>query len=319
MSLFMATKEINFKEAADFLRENDDFLILSHANPDGDTLGCAYALCAALQSMGKKAKNICADEISERFAYMKEGIVVQDFEPKTFITVDVADKKLLGDFEAVYGDKINLAVDHHVSHVRFAERLLLEADAAACAQTVYKLIKELGVTMTKEIAACLYTAIVTDSGCFKYSSVSPETHLIAAELIKFDIGFDRINYVFFDMKTKERIELEKKIYSDLEYYFDGKCALIALSKELLDSVDTEDGNGISALPRQIEGVEIGIVLKEKKNGWKASLRANASADVQKICTVFGGGGHTKAAGCFFGDMSLEEAKKLLLSEVEKAL
>lgn len=315
----MATKEINFKEAADFLRENDDFLILSHANPDGDTLGCAYALCRALRSMGKKAKNICADEISERFDFMKEGIAEQNFEPKTYITVDVADKKLLGDYEAVYGDKINLAIDHHVSHVDFAERLLLEADAAACAQTVYKLINELGVPMTKEIAACLYTAIATDSGCFKYSSVSPETHLIAAELIKFGFGFDKINYVFFDMKTKERIELEKKIYSDLEYYFDGKCALISLDKELLDSVDVEDGNGISSIPRQIEGVEIGIVIKEKKNGWKASLRANASADVQKICTVFGGGGHTKAAGCFFEGMSLEEAKKLLLSEVEKAL
>lgn len=310
---------VTIREAADFLKANDSFLILSHANPDGDTLGCAFALCSALQKLGKKAKNICADEISSRFGFMKDAVIEQDFEPETIISVDVADKRLLGDLEAVYGDKVALAVDHHVSHVDFAERKLVEADASACGQTIYKLILEMGVSLDEKIAACIYTAIATDSGCFKYSSVSPETHIIAAELLKFDFGFDKLNYIFFDMKTKERISLEETIYRSLEYYFDGKCALVVLTRELLDSVDDEDGNGISAIPRQIEGVEVGVVLKEKKDGWKASLRSNSSADVQKICTVFGGGGHTKAAGCSFKNMTAEEAKKELLGVIEKEL
>lgn len=310
---------VTIREAADFLKAHDNFLILSHANPDGDTLGCAFALCSALQKLGKKAKNICADEISSRFGFMKDAVIGQDFEPETIISVDVADKRLLGDLEAVYGDKVALAVDHHVSHVDFAERKLVEADASACGQTIYKLILEMGAELDDKIAACIYTAIATDSGCFKYSSVSPETHIIAAELLKFDFGFDKLNYIFFDMKTKERISLEETIYRSLEYYFDGKCALVVLTRELLDSVDDEDGNGISAIPRQIEGVEVGVVLKEKKDGWKASLRSNSSADVQKICTVFGGGGHTKAAGCSFKNMTAEEAKKELLGVIEKEL
>lgn len=310
---------VTIREAADFLKAHDSFLILSHANPDGDTLGCAFALCSALQKLGKKAKNICADEISSRFGFMKNAVIEQDFEPETIISVDVADKRLLGDLEAVYGDKVALAVDHHVSHVDFAERKLVEAEASACGQTIYKLILEMGVSLDDNIAACIYTAITTDSGCFKYSSVSPETHIIAAELLKFNFGFDKLNYIFFDMKTKERISLEETIYRSLEYYFDGKCALVVLTKELLDSVDAEDGNGISAIPRQIEGVEVGVVLKEKKDGWKASLRSNSSADVQKICTAFGGGGHTKAAGCSFKNMTAEEAKKELLGVIEKEL
>ena len=310
---------VTIREAADFLKAHDSFLILSHASPDGDTLGCAFALCSALQKLGKKAKNICADEISPRFGFMKNAVKEQDFEPETIISVDVADKRLLGDLEAVYGDKVALAVDHHVSHVDFAERKLVEADASACGQTIYKLILEMGAELDDKIAACIYTAIATDSGCFKYSSVSPETHIIAAELLKFNFGFDKLNYIFFDMKTKERISLEETIYRSLEYYFDGKCALVVLTRELLDSVDDEDGNGISAIPRQIEGVEVGVVLKEKKDGWKASLRSNSSADVQKICTAFGGGGHTKAAGCSFKNMTAEEAKKALLGVIEKEL
>ena len=317
--LYPMTEMLTIKEAAEYLKEQDNILIISHANPDGDTLGCAFGLCLALQGMGKNARNICADEISTRFDFMKKSLKAQEFTPQVFVTVDVADKKLLGDYEAEYGGKIDLAIDHHLSHVKFAKRLLVEPDAAACAQTVYKVIKEMGAEITADIAACIYTGIATDSGCFKYSSVSPETHLIAAELLKFDFPFDRINYTFFDMKTKQRVELEKKIYSDIEYYFEGRCALVALSKELMATVDIEDGNGISALPRQIEGVEVGIVFKEKKDGWKASLRSNSEVDVQKICSVFGGGGHVKAAGCSFKGISLEEAKKQLLSEVEKAL
>ncbi len=317
--LYPMTEMLTIKEAAEFLKAQDNILILSHANPDGDTLGCAFGLCLALQGMGKNAKNICADQISDRFDFMKKSLKEQDFTPEVFVTVDVADKKLLGDFEAQYGGKIDLAIDHHLSHVKFAKRLTIEPEVAACAQTVYKVIKEMGAEITPDIAACIYTGIATDSGCFKFSSVTPETHILTAELLKFDFGFDRINYTFFDMKTKQRVELEKKIYSDIEYYFDGRCAVVALSKELMATVDIEDGNGISAIPRQIEGVEVGVVFKEKKDCWKASLRSNSAVDVQKICSAFGGGGHVKAAGCSFKGISIEEAKKQLLSEVEKAL
>jgi phosphoesterase RecJ-like protein len=318
----MKSELIAVSEAEEFLKSRDNFLILSHANPDGDTLGCAFALCRALQKLGKKARNICADEISTRFDFMKQSVEAQEFEPETYISVDVADRKLLGDLDKLYGDKIDLAIDHHVSHVDFAKRLLLEPNAAAAAQTVYKLILELGggELFDPQIAACLYTGISTDSGCFKYSCATAETHRIAAELLEYDFDHSRIDYVFFDMKTKARIALEEQIYRDIQYYCDGKCALVSLTREQLETVDSEDANGLSAIPRTIEGVEVGVVIKQRRNGsWKASLRSNSDVDVQKICAVFGGGGHVKAAGCSFYNTSLESAKKQLIEVIGKAL
>ena len=135
-----------------------------------------------------------------------------------------------------------------------------------------------------------------------------------------DYGFDAaaLNYVLFDMKTKARIGLERYVFENIEFFAEDKGAIIALSKEILDSVDTEDVNGISALPRQILGVEVGIVLKEKKDGWKVSLRSN-SVNVQEICGYFGGGGHIRAAGCTIKTADGEEAKKLIKEEVTKAI
>ncbi len=316
----MGSVKFGIKEAAEFLRDHDKFLIISHANPDGDTLGCAFSLCGALRNMGKKAKTICADEISKRYDFMKAALVPQeDFEPETILTVDVADRKLLGSLNEKYGDNVDLAIDHHVSHVDFAENLCCEPHAAAAAQTIYKIIKELGAPMTNEIAACLYVGISTDSGCFKYSCVSPETHLIAAELLHYDFDFSGLNYIFFDMKTKARIALEEQLYSGIEYYCGGKCAVISVTSEQMSGVDIEDGNGVSTIPRQIEGVEVGVVMKQRSNGWKASLRSNSSVDVQKICSVFGGGGHERAAGCSFVGICLEDAKKKLIAEIEKVL
>ena len=317
----MKSELIAVSEAEEFIKSRDNFLIISHSNPDGDTLGCAFALCRALQKLGKKAKNVCADEISTRYDFMKEAVEVQEFEPQTYITVDVADRKLLGSYDKLYGDKIDLAIDHHISHVDFAKKLLISPYAAAAAETVYKLILELGSELLDpQIAACLYTGISTDSGCFKYSCANAETHCIAAELLEYDFDHSKIDYVFFDMKTKSRIALEEKIYRDLEYFFDGRCAVVALTREQLATVDSEDSNGLSAIPRMIEGVEVGVVFKQRENGsWKASLRSNSEVNVQKICSLFGGGGHVKAAGCSFYNMSLEEAKRKLTEEIGKAL
>lgn len=315
----MTSNRINIERAAEILSSHDNYTILSHANPDGDTAGCAYALCRALHKLGKKARVLCGDKFSDRFAFMWENVDCGEFPEETVVSVDVADAKLLGKLEEAYRDKVLLAIDHHVSHADFAENLCVEPYAAACAQTIHKIIKVLGVPLDKDIAACLYTAIATDSGCFKFSSVTPETHRIAAELLEFDFGFAQLNYALFDLKTKERIALEETIYRNMRYYLDGKCAIVVLTREMLDSVDQEDGNGISAIPRQVEGVEVGIVLKEKKDGWKASLRSNSTVDVQKICGEFGGGGHEKAAGCTFKGCTPEEAIEKLIPVIEKAL
>lgn len=316
----MTAKRIDIQGAAEFLLAHDGYTILSHANPDGDTTGCAYALCKALRKLGKKANVCCADEFSPRFSFMWKNTEKEDFTEETIISVDVADAKLLGANRELYEGKIKLAIDHHVSHVDFAESLCLEPDAAACGQTVFKVIKAMGAEMDEDIAACIYTAIVTDSGCFKFSSVTPETHMIAAELLRYDFGFSELNYILFDLKTKERIALEEEVYRSMKLYLDGRCAAVALPYESIKDIDGEEVGAVCAIPRQIEGVEVGILLKGKKDGsWKASLRANGKADVQKICSLFGGGGHAKAAGCTFTDCTPEQAIERLIPAVRDAL
>ena len=309
---------ITLEQAAEFLREHDDFLILSHANPDGDTFGCSHGLCGALQLIGKRARIACADPLSERFSYMKKAIEIQDFKEQTIVSVDVADKSLLGSNEELYGGRVDLAIDHHVSHVPFAKRIYVDDTAAAAAEIVYELVLLLGAEPNEHIAACLYTGIATDTGCFKYGSTTRLTHEKAGKLMEYGFDAAEINYTLFDMKTKARLKLEQYALENMEFFSEDRGAVVVLTKEIMDSVDTEDVNGIAALPRQIQGVEIGIVIKQRDDGWKASMRSN-NVNVQEICGLFGGGGHIRAAGCSLKNMSLQEAKEKIKAAAAEAL
>ena len=313
---------IELKEAAEFLLSHDDYLILMHASPDGDTLGCGYALCGALQRLGKRAKAVCPDEIPHRFDYMKAAAEVQEFEHKTIVCADVADTKLLGDMKAV-GDMAELCIDHHKSNKEYAKTLLLREDYAAAAELMYELIKELGVTIDKPIADCLYTGIATDTGCFKFSNTTPQTHIYAAELIALGADYSHINYVMFEMKTAGRIKLEQEVLNNIRFYADGHIAVISVMLDVIEKltdIDSDDVGSIASIPRQIEGVDIGIYIKEKKPGFlKVSLRSSENADVALIANKFGGGGHERASGCSFTDVPLDEVEKQVTEACCEAL
>ena len=314
---------IDVKKAAEILRENDDFLILSHANPDGDTLGCAYGLCGILQKMGKRARAVCADAVSPRMEFLRDTVVQQNFEPKTIVSVDVADRKLLGDLDAQYGDKIKLAIDHHESRQLFAQYTLVEQNAAAACELIYKIAVELDAPVDGDIAACLYTGIATDTGCFKYSNTTPETHMIAAKLMEYDFDVSGINYKLFDMKSKGRLELEQAILQNMEFFCDDRIAVIWLTSDLMERfkgrVDSEDFNGLASMPRQIEGVQLGATVKQKApTTFKVSVRTAEPINAGSVCALFGGGGHARAAGCSI-EGNIEFVRAKLLPVFEKAL
>ncbi|MCH5324403.1 MAG: bifunctional oligoribonuclease/PAP phosphatase NrnA [Eubacterium sp.] len=314
---------IDVKRAARMLKQYDDYLILSHANPDGDTLGCAYALCGILQKMGKRAKCLCADEVADRMKYLAEAIEVQEFEHKTIVSVDVADRKLLGALDKVYGDEVFLAIDHHGSRTEFAEFTLVEPDSAAACELIYEIAEELDVPLNDKIAACLYTGLSTDTGCFRFSNTTPRTHQIAAKLMEYHFPYAGLNYMLFDMKSKGRISLEQDVYDSMEFYADDKIALVCLTLELMDrhsgSVDAEDFNGIAGLPRRIEGVELGVTVKQKEEKvFKISVRSSEKIDAAKLCEKFNGGGHARAAGCTL-EGTLDEVKAMLLPVLMNAI
>ena len=314
--------KIDVKQAADFLRGHDDYLILMHASPDGDTLGCGHALCGALQRMGKRAKAVCPEEIPHRFDYLFKAIKEQEFEPKNIVCVDVADTKLLGEMKEL-GDKAELCIDHHLSNTDYAKRTLVRPEYAAACELVYEVIKELGVTFDKELANCIYTGTATDTGCFKFSNTTAQTHIIAAEMIGCGAEFAMINYVNFDLKTQGRIRLEQEVLKNIQYFGDGHVAMVSVPLSLVESIpdiDSDDVGALSNIPRQIEGVDIGICMKEKKKGvYKASMRSSERINVAEICAEFGGGGHERAAGCSFYGGTIEEAEQNVIRACCNAL
>jgi phosphoesterase RecJ-like protein len=321
------------KNTVTFFKNNDYFTIICHVNPDGDTLGSGYALCGALHIMGKHARVVCGDKPSSRFDFLKEAVdpALMDFPPNTaltLVTVDVADIELLGSLKEGYSKKVDFCIDHHVSNKNYAAETLLDTEAAACAEVVWALIKELFVDYESElksaptgfaVAAAIYTGISTDTGCFRYSNTTAQTLMIAAELMRFDFEITKINYLMFEMKTRERIALEQKAYSTMEYYFGNTCAIVTLTADMLRDVDPEDASNISILPKQVEGVEVGVIIKEKDDDkWKVSLRTSTNINAQAICGELGGGGHIRAAGCTLQG-SLDLIKKTILNKIEQQI
>ncbi len=313
---------IDAKAAAEFLRENNDYLILMHASPDGDTLGSGSALCIALQRLGKRAKAVCPEEIPHRFDYLFKAVEQMDFEHKNVVCVDIADTKLLAEMKKD-GDTAELAIDHHSSHKNYAKRDFVEPESAACCELIYAVIKELGVPIDSDIASCLYTGVATDTGCFKFSNVTPRTHEIAAEMIANGADFSAINYAMFVVKTQGRIKLEQETLKNMQFFADGKVAVITAPLSLINSIpdiDTDDIGALANIPREIAGVEIGICVKEKKAGvFKASLRTSDNIDAAEIAHHFGGGGHARAAGCSFNGTTMEKAVESIVKASVEAV
>ena len=322
---------IDFKHTISFLMKHDCFTILCHVNPDGDTLGSGYALCGALHLMGKYARVICDDEPSERFEFLKDAVNPDLTRfPKnaaeTVVAVDIADRQLFGGLREKYPD-IQLCIDHHISNSGYAVYTLLDPKAAACAEVVWELIMEMedvvGIPLANaEIAAAIYTGISTDTGCFKYANTTTFSHIFAAEAMGYGFDVANINYIMFEMKTKERVLLEQRTISNLEYHFGHKCALVVLDADMLEGVDPEDASNVSAIPKQIQGVEVGVVIKSKldteEETWKISVRTGGNINAQTICSKLGGGGHIRAAGCLMtGGIDMVKAK--VLAEIEKQM
>lgn len=307
--------EISFQSAVNELKKAENVLILTHRNPDGDTLGSGFALLRALRSMGKRSRLINADPIPKKYAFLYECIEADDFEEDFIVSVDVAERKLLGDsLGEKYGDRVNLAIDHHESSRRFASMTYCESDSASCCEIIYLIIKELGVEIDRNIADCIYTGCSTDTGCFKYSNVTPRTHRIAAELIEAGADHSRINEKMFDTKSMSDFLLQKMCLDSLVVIFSGKVAMISVTKEMLAICNGDKSalDAIKPIARQVEGVEIGITLKEEREGViGVSVRTGENYDAAQICAHFGGGGHIRAAGCEIKGTIKDAQKKLI--------
>lgn len=313
---------ISLNETVVFLNKADNILILSHQFPDGDTLGAATALCRGLQKLGKHAMIKCSDEIGKKFQYLFEGIQPQSFDPSYIVAVDIADLQLFGEpIRSLYGDKVDLCIDHHPSNTQYAKNTYVDSKAAATCEIIFHLLKLLKVPLDKNIACSLYTGITTDTGCFKYINVTPTTYRIAADLVETGIDAPRINRKMFDTKSRAHMDMERSAIDSMEYFCDDRVAVMAITREMVNATGAteDDMEGLSSIPRGIEGVVIGVMIREKVDGdFKVSLRAQPPFNASEICGKFGGGGHAGAAGCTF-HTSLAEAKTRMLGAIEAYL
>lgn len=310
-------------EAAAWLQTCEQAVILIHQSPDGDCIGSGYALAALLRQMGKHAVVRCSDPIPARYAFLTQNSEdTVDESVAAVISVDVADRKLLGDLDAVYGDRVQLAIDHHMIHRTFAAECCLYPQAAATCEIVYAIAQQLPAVMTEHIAACLYTGLATDTGCFQFDNVTPNTLRVAADLMEQfpDIRYGKINRAMFAVKSMGRLHLEQKLTDQMRSYFNGKCMIICITLEFLQTyeIDQAELDGLAGFPLQVEGAEVGITLKEREtNVFKISMRSADCVDVAAICQQFGGGGHVKAAGCLI-EGTAEEVIQKLTDAVERS-
>lgn len=313
----MNSKHLSCEETAKILLEAEDILLLAHQYPDGDTLGSCSGLCLALQGLGKRVRIACNDVIPSKYDYMLSPIKEESFDPQFICAVDVADSKLLGPNMQHYADKVDLCIDHHGTNVEYAKSLLLDASCGAAAMIIFRLLPLLGVALTKEIATCIYTGMATDTGCFKYGNTTADTHMMAAKCIEAGVPYAMINRIMFDTKSRARIELERLALSGISFHFNGRVAVMAITNKMIaDSGATEnDLEGLPPLPRQIEGVWVGITLREQADGsYKISMRTGEHANAAELCQLLGGGGHAAAAGCHI-DLPLREATAALVKLV----
>ncbi len=303
----------NLFSIGELLKEKDNIEILTHHYPDGDTLGSAYALCLILQSLGKKARVITSGTVARKYDFLKNGVEIQEFEREFVVSVDVAAPSLLGENQEEYEGIIDLCIDHHGTNSIVAKHSYIDAKAAATGEIIYELSKEMGIGLTRDMASCIYTGISTDTGCFRYSNTTPCTMLVAAELMAVTPSWHEINTEMFEVKTKEKLNLERMVYETLEYSCNGKCALIYTTLEMQEKagIGDDEMEGLASIPRQIEGVLLGITMREKADGtFKISVRSNKDVSASDFCARFGGGGHKAAAGCTI-EGTLESVKEKL--------
>ena len=328
-------KKLTFADVCAELATPKNTLILFHVRPDGDAVGSAFALKLVLEAAGSRAFCMCQNEVPQRLSFLSEGIqesalpeaLPSDFEIERIVAVDTASVAQLGDLYARFKNKIDMKLDHHGKGENYSDYYVMN-HAAATGEIVFDISREfLKRGIIQEIPPkadyCLYAAISSDTGCFKYSNVTPKTHLRSAELLKSGVDAAGINQLLFDSKSMEVLTAEKAGFDTIKMFhnrkiavvfftYDMKCALGILDEHLETLID---------VARSVEGVEVAIAVRQPTADkvFRVSTRSSGYVDVSVVCTAFGGGGHIRASGCTIMADSIEHAADLVVAEVEKQM
>ena len=308
------------------IKKAEKIVILTHESPDGDAVSSSLAVKHALDQLGKDA-DIIIPEYAKDFKFLPgTDKIKKESEIKQYdlaISVDCSDlKRLVGSKEYFETAKRTIEIDHHSVNAMFADLNYVDPVAPACCQVLIGMFEYFGIEINKDIGTCILTGIITDTGGFQYSGVTPETFEFAAEILRKGVNISKICQQVLRNKTKANCELTKLLYNRMEFFENGKIAISYVTLEDMEKTHAEigDDNGLVEIERDIEDVEVAVLLKEKEgaNGYKASLRSKEEVNVSNVCLLLGGGGHQRAAGCFISG-TLEQAKTKILGAIKQEL
>lgn len=309
-------------QTAQRLLAMEDVLILTHRRPDGDTIGCACALCLALRQLGKTAWVLPNEDAHGLFTPYFEGVLAPaEFVPQFVVSVDTAALGMLPGSGQAYADRIDLAIDHHGSNEGYAKQTRVDPNCAACAELLYRILVEMGVRITAPIALLLYMAIATDTGCFVYSNTTPRSHRIAAQLMDCGIDVAPVNKALFRTKSAVRLSMEARMVAGMERCDAGRVVVMQIPLSLRQELHATDADieELSALAAQVEGTDCGVTLRELRPGTvKLSLRTGPRVNATEVCRLLGGGGHAAAAGATVSG-TMAQAKSAVLAAIAQVI
>ncbi len=310
---------------AETIRGCSRILISAHKSPDGDTLGSQLALLLALGKMHKTVTAHNLDPVPEIYQFLphadriKTGLPVQG-RYDAYIVID-ADPPRTGLFDKQYPADILINIDHHITNSREWPLTWLDPDASACGEMIYKLIQVLGVPIDRDIALCLYTAIFTDTGSFRYSNTTPESMKIAAEMLEAGADPWIVTENVYESFAYRRLKLLGAVLAGMERSGDGMIAWVVVSDELYHQTGTtaEDTDSFINFVRSVKGIEVAVLFRQTgESQYKLSLRSKGRIDLSGLAQSFGGGGHKNAAGGVMNG-TLEEVKRTVLNSLSLAI
>lgn len=314
-------------KAARVIKSSAKVSIIAHTSPDADTLGSCFAFKEALSILDKTADIYLDCEIPEYLSFFEGEFLI--YKPENIktdadlcICIDCADLERVGQRSKLLESATNsINIDHHPTNTEYAKINIVDPQAAATAEIIYDLIKELGVKINKYIAKNLYTAIVGDTGGFRYSNTTVKTHKVAAELLNTGIeGWRFCNYLF-ESNLENVMKIKCETILDLDVFAGGKAGIAVVDKNLLKKYElsADEVDGIVEMIRSIKGIEVAVFVKQKEDHYKISMRSSEYADVSKIAVKYGGGGHKRAAGFSINKDKLEFVINIIKKEVLEAL
>ncbi len=319
----------DMKKIRDLLISSDSMYIFPHYVADGDAIGSCASLCHMMRKLGKEADILMEDEIPDNLKFMDKEYVIfatdQDDLPQRdlCIALDCSNLDRFPERQRLFREcgRRSACIDHHKAFVEFADVSLIDPWASATAELMYELYLYMGLEIDVETAEALYAGIVTDTGNFQYVNTTRKTHLITSDLYALGINTKKINIILYQSERPQKLKLHAMIMSHMQIFCNGRASLAYVTLDMYNEAGakTSESDGINSKIRDINGVEVAVFLREKKNNEvKVGFRSKDYIDVAEICLKFGGGGHEHAAGCTM-EMSMEESIPLMIRAVEDAL